>query len=135
MTAKVFLSCCQAGYDVYRINIHANHEIYDWRGDDLNTRTTPLQPGFVPLHFVRAFRKLELLARHNDSSRYGALLSRSNSLLITRVQLAEVRKAQPKDLFWAGIGGGIAALNRGTREANAHLAADVLWTALLRWND
>ena len=108
----------QAGYDVYRVNIHTNHEIYDWRGDDLNKQPTPTRAGFVPLHFVRAFRKLELLERHKDSSRYAALVSRANSFLITRVRLAELRRAQPKDLAYAGIRregvkGGIGLLNRG----------------------
>ena len=101
----------QLGYDVYRVNIHVNREVYDWRGVDVNKQPTAAHPAYEPLFSVRAMRKLELLRRHNDSSGYAALIARAQSFLITRVPLAEVRRAQSKDLFFAGIKEGLAALN------------------------
>ena len=87
----------QLGYDVYRVNTHTNHEMYDWRGRDVNLHPTPRDASWEPRYFVRGMRQLELLRRHNSSERYGELIRRSQSVLITRVLLAQVRVAQPFD--------------------------------------
>ena len=51
-------------YACYRINIHTNREIYDWRGENVNGRMSAQSSAFEPLHFVRSMRKLERLRRN-----------------------------------------------------------------------
>ena len=105
----------QMGYDVYRVNIHTNHEVYDWRGVDLNTRATPSNSShYRSLHFIRAMKTLELLLPHSNSNRYGELIRRGQSVLITRVPLARVRQAQPFDVELAL---GMPYQSRGTQLA------------------
>ena len=82
------------GYDVYRVNIHTNHEIFDWKGEDVNRRATPRNASsYVPMRFVRAIKALELLRPHAGPELYGQLVRRSQSFLITRERLAQVRQA------------------------------------------
>lgn len=96
-----------------------NHEIFDWKGEDVNTRPTATHTSYLPLRNMRAMRKLELLKRHNDSSTYGRLVRRAQSFLITRVRLlTEVASAQPFDTEYAlrmryQQAGSMDRLNRG----------------------
>ena len=100
------------GYDVYRLRTHTNQDILDWRGADVNrNRSTPHEL-YVPMRHVRAMKKLEWLPMQPDSSRYSQLVDRYESFLITRVQLAELTKAQSVDLNFAHIKGGLEALNQ-----------------------
>ena len=48
-----------------------------------------------------------------DSTMYDQLIGRMQSVLITRVRLAEVTKAQTKDLELAHVAGALAKLNEG----------------------
>lgn len=110
----------QLGYDVFRVNTHVSQEVYDWQGNDVSTFHAPRDDAYTPLHFVRAMKTIELLARHNDSRRYGQLVRRSQSFLVTKVKLLEglTATAQPFDTEVA-LGmryqqkGSMMRLNRG----------------------
>lgn len=86
------------GYDVYRVNVHTNREIYSWRGENLNGRMSPPQPGWEPLHFVRSMRKLERLKRKIAPTALPTLLRMHQSLLITRERLASPVRHHKVDL-------------------------------------
>ena len=50
------------GYRVYRINIHTNQELFDWRGVDVNLARTPRGSFRGAFRFgLRSKRKLEWL--------------------------------------------------------------------------
>merc|ERR1712060_333040 len=66
------------------------------------------------LHFVRAMRKVELLLPHNNSRRYGQLVSWAQSFLITRVELIDsARMKVGSDMKHATPRLSIAKLNDG----------------------
>lgn len=44
----------RAGYDVYRQNIHVNHEIFDWQGFDANVHQTSADAAYIPVRAVRS---------------------------------------------------------------------------------
>lgn len=101
------------GYDVYRLRTHTHQEVFDWRGTDLNRNHSPLHPLYVPMRHVRAMKKVDYLPMQADSTMYDQLIGRMQSVLITRVRLAEVTKAQTKDLELAHVAGALAKLNEG----------------------
>ena len=103
----------QLGYDVYRINVGTNMEVYDWKGDDVNQRHSRQSSSFLPLHFIRGMRKLELLLPHNSSRAYGQYVNWGQSYLITRVQLVERKLKVGSDMKHATPRSSIAALNAG----------------------
>jgi hypothetical protein len=76
------------GYDIYRLNVHTNREIFSWRGENINERMSPPQPEWEPLMFVRSMRKLERLRADVPRDALGTLLRMHQSLLITRERLA-----------------------------------------------
>lgn len=93
----------QMGYDVYRLNIHTNQELYDWRGVDVNSKpsTAPhLRDHFESLYGIRSMRKLDKLKRHADPSSYPGLIDAGHSFLITKVRLAEPVKHMDLDIKW-----------------------------------
>ena len=67
-------------YSVYRLNMHVNRELYDWRGANVNGRMSPQHPAFERVRFVRAIRQLERLRDHVPKANYSALLGASNCL-------------------------------------------------------
>jgi len=88
----------QLGYDIYRVNVHVNQEIWNWRGVDLNPSKSSPQEGYTPMFGVRFMRKLEYLEPHADGRRAvwaklfaspSPYVNRGWSFLITRVRLAE----------------------------------------------
>lgn len=103
------------GYQVYRIRVHTNQEIFDWRGADVNEHKSTPNENYVPLRHVRTMKKLEWLPKPPTYSadNYSRLIDRYQSLLITRVPLAEVTLANVIDLNLAPVIGGNKALNRG----------------------
>ena len=86
------------GFDIYRVNIHTNREVYDWRGSNLNERMSPQQQHFTPMHHVRSMRKLELLRRDTPREAFGTLLRMHQSLLITKEPLAAFVRHHQADL-------------------------------------
>jgi hypothetical protein len=58
-------------------------------------------------------KKVDYLPMQADSKLYDQLIGRMQSVLITRVRLAEVTKAQTKDLELAHVAGALAKLNEG----------------------
>lgn len=108
------------GYTVYRVNIHTNREIYDRSGHNLNAHMSHQHSSFVPLHGVRAMRKLDVLRSDTPRANYSSLLRWGQSLLISRLGVSEllgVAKHHPRDLEFAGLGGPtgtrLAKLNQG----------------------
>jgi hypothetical protein len=75
------------GYDVYRLNVHTNREIFSWRGENINARMSPPQPEWEPLMFVRSMKKLERLRPDTSHDALGTLLRMHQSLLITKERL------------------------------------------------
>lgn len=88
----------ELGYEIYRLNIHTNREILDWRGRNVNERRSPQQPEFEQLRSVRAMRVLERLRRDVPIERLSKLVRMWQSLLITREPLAEVVTHHLQDL-------------------------------------
>ena len=86
------------GYDAYRLNILVGREIYDWRGVNRNGRMAPLHPLVTPMYGVRSMRRLEKLPHNLSRRQYSDLLRWGTSLLITKVQLADVAKHHTIDL-------------------------------------
>jgi len=105
----------ELGYDVYRVNVHANREIFDWRGDNLNEQMSPPQPEFEPLRGVRTMRKLERLRRSVPWANYTHLLHKAQSLLITREPLLARVRHHHFDLEYGALP--TEALNRGFEDA------------------
>jgi FkbM family methyltransferase len=92
------------GYDVYRVNVHAAREVYDWRGRNVNTRMAATPPGLEPMFHVRAMRKLEKLSVDTPLEAYPNLFRWGQSYLLTRVQLAHVAKQHWFDLMNLHLG-------------------------------
>ena len=97
------------GYDVYRINIHVNHEIFDWQGYDVNTRPSKLNPAYRPMRNLRTMRKLEFLKPHATSEGYARLLNVgwAQSFLITKVRLMQPTKHHWIDLMATNLSHGL----------------------------
>jgi hypothetical protein len=94
----------QVGYDVFRINIHTNQEMFDWRGADVNLapRRGPAQHQqafYEPLRGVRSMRKIERLGRFASAKAYPTLIDWAQSFLITRVALLQPVKHHEHDLY------------------------------------
>ena len=104
------------GYTIYRVNIHTNREIFDRSGENVNRRMSPQHSSFVPLHGVRAMRKLDVLRADTPQANYSSLLRWGQSLLISRLgvnELLGVAKHHARDVDFAGLGGTpLATLNR-----------------------
>jgi hypothetical protein len=65
-------------------------------------------------------KKVDYLPMQADSTLYDQLIGRMQSVLITRVRLAEVTKAQTKDLELAHVAGALAKLNEGNPTCRTH---------------
>lgn len=123
----------QRGYDVYRLNVHTNQEIYDWRGADVNRSpkrglAKHQREHYEPMHGLRSMRKVEKLRRAADPSAYAGLVDYSQSFLITRIDLAQPAKHHDLDLQKAVLA---TPLNAGfaTRRDTVHTPSSSLTAA------
>ena len=108
----------ELGYDVWRINIHVNREIFDHTGHDVNQPRSEFaheKRSYEDFLHVRSMRKLERLRRHRSSRSYPGLIGWGQSFLIsTRVQLLQPMKHHAGDLeASAGAKAADYNLNRG----------------------
>ena len=101
------------GYDLYRINIHVDREMYDWKGVNMNENMAPERSGVTSMFGVRNMRKLEKVHPTNDIGYLGSLFRFGTSFLLTRVQLADIATHHKLDLDMAKITEGMDALNKG----------------------
>jgi FkbM family methyltransferase len=105
------------GYDIYRINTHAGREIFDWKGDNVNKMHMAQQETFLqPMFGVRSMRKLDKLSPDTPIESFPHLFRWGISLLLTRVQLAQIAVHHPIDIHFASSGGQID-LNSGNPAA------------------
>jgi hypothetical protein len=89
----------ELGYAIYRVNVHTNREILDWKGVNVNQHSmSPHQPQFVSMRNLRGVRVLEYLLPTTPREQYDTLLRYGQSLLITRVQLGQYTKHHVIDL-------------------------------------
>ena len=71
----------QLRYDVYRVNIHVNREVFTWRGENANARMSPQQAHWEPLYGVRAMRKLERLRDDTPRDARWTLVPRNRTVV------------------------------------------------------
>lgn len=92
------------GYDLYRLNVHTDQEILDWRGQNVNKNMAPQTKGLTPMYNVRNMRKLEKYDGNMDVDDYRMTMKWAVTIMATKVQLAEVTTHHYRDLAWAKIG-------------------------------
>ena len=87
------------GYDVYRVNVHTGREVFDWRGQNVNSRMAKVPQGLHPMFFVRNMRKLEWLDPRLPLNDFAPLFRFGQSYLLTRVRMATLTKHHWYDLI------------------------------------
>ena len=90
------------GFATYRINEHINRELFDWRGYNLNTKTSAQPVGWVPLFGLRGIRRLDFIPPGNVSVESPLLWGQS--LLFSKQRLAEPVTHNQIDLRAVSIG-------------------------------
>lgn len=85
-------------YDVYRLNLASNGEIYDRWGNNINQRMTKPDARYKQVRFMRNIRRAELLKEHSGPEGYDTIIDWEQSFLITKQVMIRPLYHRPHDL-------------------------------------
>ena len=85
-------------YDVYRLNLASNGEIYDRWGNNIDQRMTKPDNRYKQVRFLRNIRRAELLKEHSGPEGYDTIIDWGQSFLITKQVMIRPLYHHPHDL-------------------------------------